>query len=73
MIEVRLFATFRNGREKIIFLKAGEFANIEQILVHLNIAASDVAICLINGFHSKSDDSVKDGDIIALFPPVGGG
>ena len=35
--------------------------------------AEEVAILLINGFHSKPADSVKDGDIISLFPPVGGG
>ena len=37
------------------------------------VPAEEVAILLINGFHSKPADSVKDGDVILLFPPVGGG
>ena len=33
----------------------------------------EVAILLVNGFHQKPDCPVKEGDIVALFPPVGGG
>ena len=40
---------------------------------HLKIPHEEVAICLINGFHSKLSDPVKDQDVLALFPPVGGG
>ncbi len=73
MIEVRLFATLREGREKIIFLEASRYSVISDILAELDIPESELAICLINGFHSKASDSVKDSDIISFFPPVGGG
>ena len=39
----------------------------------LDIPVEEVAILLINGFHKKPADTVKDGDVVALFPPVGGG
>ena len=39
----------------------------------LEIPPEEVAILLINGFHKKPVDPVKDGDVVALFPPVGGG
>ncbi|MCL1803866.1 MAG: MoaD/ThiS family protein [Eubacteriaceae bacterium] len=73
MIEVRLFASFRAGREKIILLDASIYKTASDILFSLDIPEDEVAILLINGRHSKAYDTVKDGDIVALFPPVGGG
>lgn len=73
MIEVRLFATFREGRQKITFLEAGQFQTAAQVIDYFHIPHEEVAICLINGRHSRLDASVKDEDVLALFPPVGGG
>lgn len=73
MIEVRLFATLRQGRGKIINLDAAGYQTGQDILEHFQIPREEVAIFLINGFHSKPSDPVKDGDILAIFPPVGGG
>ena len=73
MIEVRLFATLREGRGKILMLEPENFPDAGSIIAHLNIPAEEVAILLINGFHKKPIDAVKDGDVVALFPPVGGG
>lgn len=73
MIEVRLFATFREGREKIVFLDSKEYGTAGDILRHFSIPAEDVAILLINGHHTVPAAPVKDGDVLALFPPVGGG
>ena len=73
MIEVRLFATFRVGREKIYYFDASEYETASDILKKLEIPEKDVAILLVNGFHSKPDVKVKDGDILSLFPPVAGG
>ena len=39
----------------------------------LNIQRKEVTILLINGFHQKPETEVKDGDIVSLFPAVGGG
>ena len=73
MIEVRFFATLRNGRGKITEVPAEDVRTAGDILRRFDIPAEEVAILLINGFHSKPENSVKDGDIISLFPPVGGG
>lgn len=73
MIEVRLFATFREGRDKVCYLDPNKVTTIRDILSELNIPVEDVAIMLINGFHKKPDDIVKDEDLISLFPPVAGG
>lgn len=73
MIEVRLFATFREGREKIWFLDSEQFHTVMEVVDYFHISSEEVAICLINGNHSMLDTPVKEGDVIALFPPVGGG
>lgn len=73
MIEVRLFATLRNNRGKIIELDSEKYVTGRQILDFFQISPEEVAIFLINGVHSSPEDSVKDGDVLAIFPPVGGG
>lgn len=73
MIEVRLFATFREGREKIYYMDAEKIKRASDALDILEIPQEEVAICLINGRHSSIDKEVQNGDILAVFPPVGGG
>ncbi len=73
MIEVCVFATLREGREKKTYVDETSCTTIADLLQHLAIAEHDVAICLLNGFHSTLDAQTKDGDVVSLFPPVGGG
>ena len=73
MIEVRVFATLRQGRDKVTMLPSEGITNAADILRLLHIPSEEVSILLINGFHQKPESPVKDGDIVALFPPVGGG
>lgn len=72
-VEVRLFATFREGREKKQKIEIKENTNILDIISMLNIDENEVAIMLLNGKDGTSDRILKDGDVISLFPPVGGG
>lgn len=73
MIEVRFFATLRDGRGKSASFAAESVPTAGDLLHLCGIEASQVAILLINGFHSKPETPLKDGDLVSLFPPVGGG
>ena len=73
MIEVRLFAGLRQGRQKIYHMEPGSVKNVQDIMDVLNIQRKEVNILLINGFHQKPETEVKDGDLVSLFPAVGGG
>lgn len=73
MIEVRFFATLRDGRGKIAEIPAEGVPTAGDLLRQFEIPSEEVSILLINGFHSKPEDPVKDGDVVSLFPPVGGG
>ena len=72
-VEVRLFATFREGREKKQKIKINENTTILDIINILNIDENAVAIMLLNGRDGNSDRMLNDGDVISIFPPVGGG
>lgn len=72
-IEVRLFATFRNGREKKQFMDLKEGSTVADILDILSINAEELGILLINGRDGDVNSVLKESDVVALFPPVGGG
>lgn len=73
MIEVRLFAGLRQGRQKIYQMESDSISTVQDIMDRLSIDRKEVNILLINGFHQKPETEVKDGDIVSLFPAVGGG
>lgn len=70
--EVRLFATFRDGRGKKVFIEMLE-PTPRKLLLTLGIKEEDVAILLLNGRDASFDDDMKEGDYLSVFPPVGGG
>lgn len=73
LVTVKLFATFRDGRFKVEERDLPEESRVLDVLQALNITPEEVAICLINGRDVNEQQVIKDGDTIALFPPVGGG
>ena len=72
-ITVKLFATFRDGRDKIQVLELEPGKTPEYVIAILGIVKSEIAIFLVNGRDGKFDKQLLEGDLIALFPPVGGG
>ena len=73
MIEVRLFATLRQGRQKVYHVESSSVKTVQDSMDVLDVPRSEVNIMLINGFHQKPETPVKDEDIVSLFPAVGGG
>ena len=72
-IEVRLFATLRQGREKKQIVEIAEGTRLAQIIEDFGIDEQDIAILLVNGMNVDSDFEPSNGDVVAIFPPVGGG
>lgn len=72
-IEVRLFATFRNGREKKQFMDLKDGSIVKDILDILNIKEEELGILLINGRDGDVNGALEESDVVAIFPPVGGG
>jgi sulfur-carrier protein len=72
-ITVKLFATFRIGREKIQIMDLQEGTTPESIASALGIDVKDIAILLINGRDGEINSSLAESDVLSIFPPVGGG
>lgn len=69
-VEVRLFAYFRDNRGKRLYMESD---TVGSILNELKIDPDDVSILLINGRDGSLDRPLVKGDVVSLFPPVGGG
>ena len=72
-ITVKLFATLRAYHDKMFTLAIEEGTTVEMVVSKLALPAGDIAIIMINGRGAKLDAVLQPDDVLALFPPVGGG
>ena len=72
-IEMRLFATLREGRGKVIPMEVPEGAQVGEITDSLGIPREEIAILLVNGRDATVERVLAEGDAVSVFPPVGGG
>lgn len=72
-IKVRLFATLREGREKEYLMTLNKPETALDITNRLDIDAQDIAILLVNGMDRPLEIEIQEGDVVSIFPPVGGG
>jgi len=77
-VEVRLFANLRElfpledrGVKK---LEIQEDMTIDNLLDKIGIVEKEIMIVMINGLRKLDyNETMKNGDRVAIFPPVGGG
>lgn len=77
-VKVKLFATLRdylpkNSDGKSFQLEIDEKTTINQIITQLEIPEEIPKIILVNGLQGSIDQTLKDGDVLSIFPPVAGG
>ncbi len=72
-IEVRLFAGLRRGRFRKRALQVSQDARLAEVLRQLDIPPEDVSLPLVNGRYSEMDRPLEEGDVLSVFPAVGGG
>ena len=77
-IEVKLFATLRDYLPKgstrfscKMEIEVG--TQVQDILEKLKIPEEFPKIILVNGVHGKKEQTLKEGDVLSVFPPVAGG
>ncbi len=73
IVEVRLFATFRQGRFKKQQLEFAQGCHMTDLLGQLDIPAEEVGILLVNGRDSSPDCVLSENDQVSIFPTLGGG
>lgn len=72
-ITVRLFATLRSGRFNEEIREYSPGTTVVQVAGDLHISAEELALILVNGVSARPEKPLNEGDVLALFPPVGGG
>ncbi|MDO8303096.1 MAG: MoaD/ThiS family protein [Sedimentisphaerales bacterium] len=73
VVEVRLFATLREGRFKKKDIELPAAGSLKSLLERLKIPEKEVGILLVNGRNACSDYTLTTHDIISIFPLIGGG
>jgi molybdopterin converting factor small subunit len=71
--KVRLFATLRKDRGREMMVELGEEWTARAVIDQLKIDENEVAILMINGRDGLLDTKLIEGDVVSIFPPVGGG
>jgi sulfur carrier protein ThiS len=78
-ITIRLLASYRRFLPEGHDVQAGYThevppgAQVSDVLADLPIPPNDAFTLLVNGRHAKRDQILQPGDVIAIFPAVGGG
>lgn len=72
-VTVKLFATLRNNRFKVAEREYPEGTTIMDVANDLEIPREELALTMINGILVDVENELADRDVLALFPPVGGG
>jgi molybdopterin converting factor small subunit len=77
-VTVKLFATLthyktgaRSGRPFAVDLP--ENAMVKDLMDLLQIPAEETKVVFINNIIRETDAALSDGDVVGMFPPVGGG
>jgi molybdopterin converting factor small subunit len=73
VVEVRLFATLREGRFNTREVELPEASSLKSLLEGINIRDEEVGILLINGNNARGEHTLTARDVVSIFPPIGGG
>ena len=73
-VTVKLFAQYREGRFKVEVRTYEKGVRAEDIIQELNLTQElPLGVLMINSKHEQPSYHLKEGDVIALFPKIGGG
>ena len=77
-VEVRLYGTLKerlqgDEADRPLFIELRNETTLEQLLDSLAIPVEEVVVTLVNGIAEGKSYSLKDGDMVDVFPPPIGG
>ncbi len=72
-VEVKLFATYRQGRFKVKKMELAEGALLRDVIEPLGLPDEPPKILMVNGISADEDHKLSDNDVIAIFPMIAGG
>ena len=72
-ITVKLFAYFRDNRFVAEVKDYPDSTKVIDVVRDLEIDSEEIGITMINSRHCKFESILSEGDILAIFPVIGGG
>jgi sulfur-carrier protein len=72
-VSVKLFASLRTFGPDDQVIEVPDHATIDDVIRYLKIPSTIRLLRIVNGEHRPPDHELKDGDELALFPPIAGG
>ena len=72
-VTVKLFATFRTGRFNAEMREYPPGTAVGHILEELDLPEKELGAIFVNYRHAEKDYELKEGDVVSIFPLVGGG
>lgn len=72
-VKVKLFAYFRDNRFKEEDRELAAGTRVIDIVDGLGIDKEEVGVLMINSRHCAFETELRQGDVLAIFPVVGGG
>ncbi len=72
-VAVKLFASLRAGRFDAESRTFPEGATVGDAIAAIGVPPEEAAVVFVNSRHAEPSTPLADGDILAVFPPVGGG
>ena len=72
-LNVKLFASLREGRFDERDLEFSEGSSVRDVAKTAGIPEGEIAVIFINARHAELETVLRDGDRLSIFPPVGGG
>jgi molybdopterin synthase sulfur carrier subunit len=72
-VTIKLFATFQKGRFLVEARDYPPSTTVAEIVADLRIPEVEIGVLMANGRHVDLDHRPVDGDVLAIFPVIGGG
>jgi sulfur-carrier protein len=72
-VRVKLFASLRDFGPEEQVMEIPDNSTLEDVVTRLKLPERIPLLKVVNGEIRKMDHPLREGDEIALFPPIGGG
>lgn len=72
-VTIKLFAYFRESRFNIENRDLEEGTTVGDVVDMVNIDRKEVGVLMVNSRHTAFDIKLRESDILAIFPVIGGG
>jgi molybdopterin synthase sulfur carrier subunit len=73
VVTVKLFATFQEGRFDAASREYPAGTRLSDVVDELRLPREAIGVLLVNSRHAELERELAPGDVVAIFPQIGGG